>query len=331
MELKSPSFFNRLLVAPRPPWATLVISLGLLSLPLLAISLEHAWEPAIQSGFWRPLFIPPVVIIYILLVSPPMDRSQAGVLRAMRPLVLVDDAAFDQLIQENTRTDSRTEWIAFAIGALLGAWSALSSFGQFNASVVSIYFLLSMVVLFGILAVIIQGSFADTRLNAALHHQPLLIDIFDTRPFEAVGRQSLLISLVFIGGITLSLIFGLSPESIIAWQVWLFYVPILLVPILLFFANMRDTHRVLAEEKKRILDVAQEVIRSLQRQMSAAIAGAEALSPLAAEYSAMLAYEARLKGIQTWPYDAPMLRTLFVAVLIPIAQRLISEIIGILS
>jgi hypothetical protein len=56
----------------------------------------------------------------------------------------------------------------------------------------------------------------------------------------------------------------------------------------------------------------------------------QGLGELAREYTAMLAYEARLKSIQTWPYDAPMLRTLFLAVLIPLVQRVISEIVSML-
>ena len=61
--------------------------------------------------------------------------------------------------------------------------------------------------MFALLAWTIYVSIAGTRLTAALHRQPMQINLFDTAAFEAVGRQSLLLALVFVGGITLSLLF----------------------------------------------------------------------------------------------------------------------------
>jgi len=55
-------------------------------------------------------------------------------------------------------------------------------------------------------AVLVGTAPAGTRLTATLLRQPMQVDVFDTAVFEAVGRQSLALALVFIGGITISLL-----------------------------------------------------------------------------------------------------------------------------
>ena len=60
--------------------------------------------------------------------------------------------------------------------------------------------------MYGLLAWTIYATLASTRLTNALLSQPLQIDPFDLSPFEPIGRQSLLNALVFVGGISLSLI-----------------------------------------------------------------------------------------------------------------------------
>jgi hypothetical protein len=171
--------------------------------------------------------------------------------------------------------------------------------------------------MFGLLAWTIYGAVAGTRLINELHRQPLRFDIFDTKPFRPVGRQSLVIALVFVGGIVLGMIFGLGRESILDWRNWILFILLALVPVLVFFLNMRPTHRVLAAEKNRELDVVQASILRACRALLARIEEAENTGTLGTEINALVAYEERLLATSTWPYDTAMLRTLFFSVIIP--------------
>ncbi|NIV35963.1 MAG: hypothetical protein GWN58_42885, partial [Anaerolineae bacterium] len=118
-------------------------------------------------------------------------------------------------------------------------------------------------------------ALVGTRLNAALHRQPLRVDIFDTKPFWPVGRQSLIIALVFVGGIVLGMLFSFVEDSMLDWRNWLLYSLLALVAVLIFFLNMRPTHRVLAAEKKKELGAVQERILLACRALMARIEAEE--------------------------------------------------------
>ena len=49
-------------------------------------------------------------------------------------------------------------------------------------------------------------SIANTRLVNHLLRLPLRVDPLDITPFEAIGRQSLVLALAFVGGNTISLL-----------------------------------------------------------------------------------------------------------------------------
>ena len=86
---------------------------------------------------------------------------------------------------------------------------------------------------------------------------------------------------------------------------------------MVFFLNMRDTHRVLAMEKKRELEAVGHRLKHVRRDIQRCIAENESLGPLAGEFSDLMTYERRLRGARTWPYNTAMLRTLFFTILIP--------------
>jgi hypothetical protein len=176
--------------------------------------------------------------------------------------------------------------------------------------------------MFGLLGWTVYSAVAGTRLTAELHRQPLVVDLFDVRPFEPIGRQSLAISLAFVGGILLSVVFGLGFLDIFAWQNWLVYASLASFAVLIFFLNMRDTHRLLAGAKKRELETVQQRILQASRMLMDRAAGDESSGSLAAEINALSVYEDRLAAARTWPYNTAMLRALFFSLVIPALAEL---------
>jgi hypothetical protein len=85
---------------------------------------------------------------------------------------------------------------------------------------------------------------------------------------------------------------------------------------------MRDTHGVLAAEKKRQLESVQRNIVRASRALMERIAAGESTGTLAAEINALALYEERLQAARTWPYDTAMLRTLFFSLIIPAAAEM---------
>jgi hypothetical protein len=167
-------------------------------------------------------------------------------------------------------------------------------------------------------------------VTAAILAAPLAVDPNDAGPFIAIGRQALLLALVFIGGITLSLISSaIEPGVFGQLGFWLVYVPIALAPVAVFFLAMRPTHRVLAGAKARELASVRAELRRAHLGLLARLAAEEDPSDFPALITSLAALEQRLEVARTWPYNTTMLRTLFVSVLAPVALLLLRKLIGV--
>ena len=176
--------------------------------------------------------------------------------------------------------------------------------------------------MYGLLAWTICVAVASTRVIAALHRQPMRIDILDSRSFETIGRQSLVLALVFLGGITLSLLLSFQFENLTTPEFWIIYVLLIMVTLLIFFLNMYPAHRVLAAEKERQLVPVRGHIQRLCQDLVAHLEGDQDTGNLGAEINALEIYEKRLQAVRTWPYNTTMLRALLFSVLIPLGSLL---------
>jgi hypothetical protein len=242
---------------------------------------------------------------------------EANVLASFRPVVLVDDVRFAHLVSEAAHIRPATEIIVFGVGALIGILTVVGN-SDFALSWLTSYWLLSTATMYGLLAWTVYGALASTRVTTTLLRQPLRIDPFDAASFEAIGHQSLVLSLVFVGGITLSLLFFVNkPELLRDVRFWLFYIPLVLVTVLIFFANMYPAHRVLAGAKARELEVVQRHLQRAFRDLVQRLEDNQDAGSLAVEITALAAYDQRLQAVRTWPYNTSMLRALFVSTLIP--------------
>jgi hypothetical protein len=326
---KPVSLFDRLISRPRPAWLTLLISLAFFALPFIAAYLDGMLVAGFLNGDWRLLLLYPSIIVYILIVSPAMGRRGEEVIAAFRPLVDLDDEAFDKLVNQASYTNPLYEWLAFAIGAGLGILNAQGSGFNENVIWLRLYWFLACAMMYGLLAWTIYVSFASTRLNRVMHSQPLHFDILDPITFEAVGRQSLLLALVFIGGLTLSLVLAFRVEYLTQPLVWLFYLPIIVISVLIFFISMRPTHHAMATEKKRVLTPVQAHLKQACSELVQRLDRGDDAAELPAQINALTIYEQRLLAARTWPYNTAMLRTLFFSVFFPLVTvlgRLLVEV-----
>lgn len=326
---QSTSRIDQMLSKDRPLWVRLVISIAFLLLPFAAAYLDGLLDEFMREGQWRFLLLAPIIILYIWYIAPAMSRGEAGVIHSFRSLVTLDDEEFDNLVDQASRVNPSYEWLAFGLGAVLGMISARTSGFELGISWSALYWYLSLAFMYGLLAWVILGSAVSTRLNTALHRQQLRVDILDPTQFEAVGRQSLILALVFIGGITLSLVITFQPGNLTQPSFWVTYLLLVLAVMLIFFLNMRPTHRVLTAAKQRELEPLQGQINASCRALAQKLERNKETGSLSAEINALIAYEQRLLAASTWPYNTNMLRALFFSVLIPIGSvmaRLMAEV-----
>jgi hypothetical protein len=325
------SLFVSWIARPKRTWITLIVSVVCLAAPFVMAWIEGSLAWLADSGRWRDVLVPPTIITYILAVAPHQAAMEARVLASLRPLLVDGDEALNQLARAGGGITPRTELVAFAIGVLVAV--LLSAQGLLvGFTWLELVLLLEVSLMYGLLAIVIYGSLSSTRVTSALLRLPLRVDPLDVSPFEAIGRQSLLLSLVFVGGVTLSLLFiGVHPEIFLQWEFYVIYTPLISVSILVFFLNMAPTHRLLQTtrdaELKRVGGLIGRECAALVRQLEA---GDEATAA-AERISALTAYEARLLQARTWPYNTAMLRAAFVSVLIPggtMVGRVMAELIN---
>ena len=326
-EKSDASLWGRLVGRRRPLWVVLGIGLLLVLAPAVAAYLDGLLDDLLSEGHWRLILGPAVVILYILAVAPIVERAEARVIAAFRQLVLIDDDLFDQVVAEASRVSPVGEGLAFLLGSVFGVWVGQSWLADAGAIWLKWVVIPSAGFMFGLLAWTIYVAATSTRINAELHRQPLRVDIFDTTSFWPVGRQSLMIALVFVGGIVLGMVSSIGEQSIQDWRNWLLYAFLVLVAVTLFFLNMRPTHRLLAAEKKRGLAAVQRNLLQACRTLMARIDAGESTGTLGAEINALAAYEKRMQATSTWPYNTAMLRTLFFSVIFP-AVAALARIVG---
>lgn len=326
---KPASIFDRFFTQSRSTGRTILVCVVVLLLPFLGALLDGSLDQFIQQGVWRTALFAPTIALYIWIISPYMTRAGENVISALRPLVELDDQDFDSQVYAAEYIKPSHEIAAVVIGVLLGI-TALSTDIEPVFSWVTLYWFITTIIMYGILVWTIFVSVKSTQFNAALHRLPLKIDILDPKPFEAVGRQSLLLAMVFIGGVTLSLIFTYSAARLYTTGFWLSNLLFVAFILLIFFFSMRPTHIILAAEKIRVLesvtmrinDACQELVQLLDTGMDS--------GELPARISALVAYEERLQAARTWPYNVSILRTLFFSVFIPLVSILVRVAVDLL-
>jgi len=319
--MKKTSLFDRYFNRPRTNWMTLSVSITVLLLPFLGAYLDGSLEQFIQQGHWRTILFAPSIALYIWIISPQMTRAGDKVISALRPLVGLNDQDFQAQVYAAEQIKPGLEIAAIVAGILLGIFAITADFEP-AFSWVTVYWIISTCLMYAILAWTIFLAVSSTRFNAALHRMPLTFDILNPTPFEAVGRQSLLLALVFIGGITLSLLFTYSEARLSAPEFWISNLIFVAFIILIFFLSMRPTHLILAAEKKRVLEPVTKRINDSCRELVQQLEDGKNPGELSGQISALTAYEQLLIAARTWPYNVTILRTLFVSVFVPLISIL---------
>jgi hypothetical protein len=311
------SLFARVISRPLHPRLAVGVGLLLLLAPLAAAWLDGSLSELLATGRWRALLAPAAVILYIVIVAPRMDGMDTQVLHTLRSVTLVDDRTFDAIVAESSSLRPRNELLAMVVGAGLGLALVLVQ-PDGVVSLVMAAWGITTILMYGLLGWTVYASIASTRLTSAILRQPLRINPLDTSPYETIGRQSLLLALIFVGGMTLSLLLSVQEVDVFRMPAfWLSFAPIALVPVVIFFLTMRPTHRVLFAAKKQALSAVRTRIEQASQDLMERLARQEEAGQLAHVTNALLAYEHRLVDARTWPYNTAMLRTLFLSVLVP--------------
>jgi hypothetical protein len=320
MSAPEPTHFERLLrrVQQMPLWRKVLLALVLAVLPYVLVYLEGMQTLLSEQDAWRTAFFPTVAILYIIAVAPWIWRAEKEVVEGLRPLVSVEPNSYDALAHKTWWRSSLGDWCAFGVGVLGAVLLFISQPLPDLRYWATRYWMVTSLTMYGALVWLIYAALGSARWTALLHRSVQHKDPFDLTPFEPVGRQGLILAMIFVGAITLSLLFVYSRTMFVEWQSIVVYSILVLMTLLIFFTVMWPAHRILLRVKQQKVAGVQRLIGQSFHKLEMLAADGADTQAAATEVQAWLNLEHRLKQTRTWPYDTEMLRTLSLSVLTPL-------------
>jgi hypothetical protein len=154
-----------------------------------------------------------------------------------------------------------------------------------------------------------------------LSRQGLKLDIQDTETLAPVAAWSLGISLVFVGILTLAIIMDVSQtaEIVLDFKFFLGYGFLVGTALLIFFSSMWSVHGAMTEAKKSKLTLARKHLAEISRELEdrEAKRQREGMIELSSTFTAWTTYKREAQEAPTWPFNAVIIRRLFISILTP--------------
>lgn len=311
-------------------WYTAIGIFALLLLAGLIITAIAAETPFNKLGwdFWRVGLQGPAIIIYILLIYPILTRMGDNAIESIIPWVNMNTEELDKL-DSRYRMPSRVgEFISLTIGILFIL--ILSQPWKGIGDLHNIYLLIIEIVMFGLLSLLIFYGFRNARY-ITLINKNLKLDLFDIDVLSPIARWSLSISLAFIGGIVISIVFQ-NIDNLIQWQVILIYVILVVSTVAMFFIALWSTHMAIVNIKRRELNVVEEKLaqacRKLMQNARENNKPTNSSESLNYEVATWALYERRIRETKEWPFNAGIIGRLVISIVSPALIYIIKLLTG---
>ena len=309
-------------LGPRYMAFVVVVALALALLLALAAYAQGGRGQRSGSGLWM-LGLNPVILVYILVVHPFMHRRSERAMRSLDALAPhADDAGRPK------RRSRRGEWAAMLLGTLAGLAVARRVPGA--EGWLRLYSETTSALTFALLAAVIYGSVMRSRHLAARSRAGLELNVFDGHlltPFAQWGQS---LSLVFVGGISLSLLFQ-SYESLRSMEGVIVYSSMVIVALTLFFMSMWTVHVALAKaQDKELARVRRDLAAARQvlaRQRAGDMAGAVQDAYLPAVVLGL--YERQVLDAPTWPFNPTIVGRVFASAVAPLGVYVLKLAFGV--
>ncbi len=312
-------------------WATAVITAVLIILLILSTYLDGALANLLVWEYLQNPINGPILIIYILIVYPFMWRLRERAIQAFRPLLSLDDEAFNRLAVKVSTPNRRWEWVAVLVGVALAIaigqpWNLGWGSGELWSSV---YLVIVGTIFNGLLYWLIYDTLASTIRIARLSRQPLKLDILETDLLTPIAQWSLGITFAFIGGTSLSLL-NQTWENLLHWNNIFTYSMLICVIVLMFFLSMWSAHNAISNIKMRELALARKHLTEASRELKerAARGQLKRAEGLSSTISLWATYHRLVQETPTWPFNANIIRKLIASIVVPAFVYLIKIIAG---
>ncbi|UCD08094.1 MAG: hypothetical protein JSU79_06985 [Dehalococcoidales bacterium] len=297
-----------------PRYITILIIAVLLILFLVLVAfLEGSFSNGIDWSFWR-LGLQSAIIVYIFVISPFIQKLSERMLTSLESLLPQTEK--EEILKNIIQNNRRWEWVALLLGLVF--FIALGQPWNWDMSWFDIYSLVTNIIVFALLGYLIYGGISGTLRLTRLTRKYIHFEIFDIGALVPVAQWSLCVSLAFVGGISLSVVF--QPfENLRQMENIVVYSILVCVTILLFFTSMWSTHSAMASVKKRELNMVRENLdyhrKQLKQQSSDSTNNDK--DRLYSAIAVWSIYEKQVREAPTWPFNAGILGRLVLSSLVP--------------
>jgi len=309
-------------LGPRYIAFTIALALALALLFALAAYAQRGSGQRANSVLWM-LALDPVILVYILVVHPFMYRRWERAMHSLEALAPHAGAA-----GWPKPAGRLGEWGAMLLGTLVGLAVARRVPG--TEGWLRLYSLATSALMFALLAAAIYGSVRRSRHLAAHSRAGLELNVFDGHlltPFAQWGQS---LSLVFVGGISLSLLFQ-SYESLRSVEGVIIYGTMVVVALTLFFMSMWTIHVALAKaQDKELATVRRDLAaarEALLRHRTGESAGA--VQDLYFPVVVLGVYEQQVLHASTWPFNPTIVGRVFASAVAPLGVYLLKLAFGV--
>jgi len=311
-------------------WIAAALGAVLLLTPAVLAYLDGVGIARLLADY-RALFVYPLLIAYLLAACHLVHKTRENVAQALRPLVQTDEQTFMQQVNLACRVSPMGELSALGVGLAVGlAINIVFEPIEPEPYLLELYSYLSRIVIWGVIIWAVYSAFAVTRLTNTLLRQPLRVEIFDLRPFQPIGRQSLWLSLMFVGGMMLGLLSSNFAEEELRLEYLIINAGILALVVAVFYVNTHNVHRVLAATRRQKLESVEHRLARAFYRLEELTAEDQDTHAVATEMNALAISKQQLKTIRTWPYNTELLRTILVSIVTPFLAAIIGRVAAVL-
>ena len=312
MKTESQSLVNEFAGAvglPRFPFA-FAVGLVLTVLLLAAAYADGHWAEGYFWVLWQN-GLKPAIVVYILCTSPLLQRRWASAIEALGPL-----AARPELLQQAQGIRRRNEWAAFLVGAVFSFW--ISSAPMADGRWLRLHEVVSNALMFGLLALAIYEGLLRSRQLSRVVHGGLHLDLFDQRLLTPLTRWGQAVSLSFVGGTCLSLLFQ-SPSTLRTAQSIVIYAILVTVSLTLFFTSIWSIHDALVVAQQRELAVVRRHRDLARADLKHKLAGSgrDDIVDLYLPSVVVGAHERQILSASTWPFNPKTVKELIGSLVAP--------------
>ena len=202
-------------------WTIAVVAGVLLLIIVLMAHLDGELPSLFEWSMVGPTILNIAFAAYVLAVYPFMLRSRGRAILAFKPLLSLEDKAFNKVAANIFKPNRRWEWIAIFLGiSVLGVvlfqpWTLDWASGRFWATV---YYVITTTISMGLMGWLIYDTLIGIIRVSRLSRRDLKLDRLDTEILAPIARWSLGISLVFVGVIILSIIGNVTEDTKIVFD-----------------------------------------------------------------------------------------------------------------